>query len=48
VTLTFHICLSPDGAAIREKIDGVRAEREGLEARLATLAEGESRLPARA
>jgi hypothetical protein len=31
-------------AKLREKLDGVRAEREGLEARLATLAERESRL----
>ena len=31
-------------AKLREKLDGVREEREGLEARLAMLAEGESRL----
>jgi chromosome segregation ATPase len=31
-------------AKLREKLDGVRTERENLEARLATLAEGESRL----
>jgi hypothetical protein len=31
-------------ANLREKLDGVRVEREGLEARLAMLAEGESRL----
>jgi hypothetical protein len=31
-------------AKLREKLDGVREEREGLEARLALLADGESRL----
>ena len=31
-------------AKLREKLEGVREEREGLEARLAMLAEGESRL----
>jgi site-specific DNA recombinase len=31
-------------ANLREKLDGVREEREGLEARLAMLADGESRL----